>query len=49
VSRLPLISDLLPGQYARLRRAEFAAVAIDHVRDVLPDYSAARVLRRSAA
>jgi tagatose-1,6-bisphosphate aldolase non-catalytic subunit AgaZ/GatZ len=49
VSRLSLISDVLPGQYARLQWAEFAAVAIDHVRDVLPDYSAACVLRRSAA
>jgi tagatose-1,6-bisphosphate aldolase non-catalytic subunit AgaZ/GatZ len=46
---LALISDVLPGQHARMRRAEFAAVVIDPVRDVLPDYSAACVLQRSAA
>jgi tagatose-1,6-bisphosphate aldolase non-catalytic subunit AgaZ/GatZ len=49
VSRLPLISAVLPDQHARMRSAELAAVAIDPVRDVLPDYSAACLLQRSAA
>ncbi len=42
---LPLLSAFLPGQYARARRGELAidpaAIAVDRVRDVLRDYSAA--------
>jgi D-tagatose-1,6-bisphosphate aldolase subunit GatZ/KbaZ len=42
---LPLISQHLPGQYARIRRGELAAhphaLVIDHVRDVLRAYSRA--------
>ena len=42
---LPLLSQYLPGQYARVRRGEVAAepvaLAIDRVRDVLRDYAGA--------
>lgn len=41
----PLISQYLPAQYARMRRGELAptpqALLVDHVRDVLRDYTAA--------
>ena len=42
---LPLLSAVLPAQYRRVRRGELTpdpeAIAIDRVRDVLRDYSAA--------
>jgi len=42
---LPLVSAYLPEQYARIRRGELAAqpheLVIDHVRDVLRDYTRA--------
>jgi len=42
---LPLISQYLPNQYARIRRGQLAAqpraLVIDHVRDVLRTYAAA--------
>jgi D-tagatose-1,6-bisphosphate aldolase subunit GatZ/KbaZ len=49
---LALVSAVLPNQYARIRRGELAldptAIAIDRVRDVLRDYSAACTPQRSS-
>lgn len=44
---LPLLSAYLPNQYLRVRRGELTpdptSLAVDHVRDVLRDYSAATI------
>jgi D-tagatose-1,6-bisphosphate aldolase subunit GatZ/KbaZ len=50
---LPLISALLPRQYARIRAGELdadpAAIAVDRVRDVLRDYATACLPQSSAS
>lgn len=50
---LPLISAVLPRQYARIRAGELdadpAAIAVDRVRDVLRDYAAACVPQSSTS
>ena len=50
---LPMISAVLPDQYARIRRGQLepdpTAIAIDRVRDVLRDYAAACTPQRSTS